>query len=152
MASAAVEIAEAVVARLKAGTFSLPIAPQRVWRLDQEIKDIKETLVPILPAARTQGRISRSESERDCVLEVGVIKKIASRGDGGEGTDMAEVDGLLALVEEMGDWLMDGVLELAGGERAGVVLIENEPLLDRSVLEKQSIFFSVLRVAYRLYR
>jgi len=152
MASAAVQVAMAAVERLEAGTFSQPIAPRRVWRLDQELKDVEEMLVVVLPVGRTQQRASRSESERDCTVEVGVLKKIATRGDSGEGTDVAEVDALLAFVEELGDWLMDGVLELAGGERAGVVVLENEPLLNREALEQDGVFSSVMRLTYRLYR
>jgi hypothetical protein len=153
--AAAVEIGDAVVARLEAGTFSQPIRPRRIWRLDQEPKDLEEALVVVLPAGRTQARTSRSESERDCTIEVGVLKKIATRGDAGEGTDISEVDGLLALVEEMGDWLMDpGApgLDLAGGGTAGAMALENEPLLNREALEKDGIFSSVIRVTYRMYR
>jgi hypothetical protein len=87
---------------------------------------------------------SRDSSTFECVVDVGVQRKLPAEGD------QAEIDGLLDLVEEITDHLR--LKRLPDAPQAAWVSIAHEPVVSSESLEQHRVFTSVLSVTYRVRR
>lgn len=95
----------------------------------------------VVPRTTAISAASRDSSTFECVVDVGVQKKIA---------DDAEIDGLLDLVEEVADHIR--MKRLAEVPDAAWVAIAHEPVVSSEALEQHRTFTSVLSVTYRVRR
>ena len=68
--------------------------------------------------------------------------------------DAATLDGLMGLVESVGDFLLQtaGPLTLPSGKLATPFTMEGETVYDPMELDKEQLFESVLRIMYRTWR
>ena len=92
-------IADAVAAHLNAGTFSQAVNAVRMYQPAFTLEDLAELRVSVVPRTTAIAAASRDSSTFECVVEVGVQKKLPA-----DGAD-AEIDALLDLVEEITDHL-----------------------------------------------
>lgn len=139
--STILDIADAVVASLNAGTFAQPVQAERRYQPTFELPDLAELKVSVVPKAVTITNATRTDGYFDCAVDVGVQKKIA---------DDAEIDAMVNLVEELADHLRQKRLDDA--PEAGFVSIANEPVFAPEHLDTQRVFTSVLTVTYRVRR
>ena len=136
-----IDIAEAVTETLKAGTFSLPFEPQRLYRPDFELAEMKELHVSVVPRGLEMSAADRALTQDDVRIDVAIQKKL-------ESADNAELDALTALVEEIADFLREK-RQLGG---AVWLRTENEPVYSVEHLGELRQFTSVLTVTYRVMR
>ncbi len=139
--STILDIADAVVASLNAGTFTEPVQSERRYQPTVELPDLAELKVSVVPKAVTITNATRTDGYFDCAIDIGVQKKIA--GD-------AEIDGLVNLVEELADHLRQKRLD--SFPDAAFVSIANDPVFAPEHLDQQRVFTSVLTVTYRVRR
>lgn len=136
-------LADAVVAGLNAGTFSLPFTVQRGYRPAAELPDLAAVKVTVIPKSLAITAASRADGFYDCALDIGVQRKVNL-------DDPAELDALMRLVEELADHLR--FKRLDGFPAAAWLSIENDPIFAPEHLEKEHVFTSVLTVTYRVRR
>lgn len=105
------------------------------------LEDLKELRVSVVPRTTVLSAASRDSSTFDCVVDVGVQKKI---------TDEAEIDRLLDLVEELADHIR--LKRLPDAPDAAWAGISHEPVVSSEALEQHRTFTSVLSVTYRVRR
>lgn len=139
--STILDIADAVVASINAGTFAQPVQAERRYQPTFELPDLAELKVSVVPKAVTITNATRTDGYFDCAVDIGVQKKIAAD---------AEIDGLVNLVEELADHLRQKRLD--SFPDAAFVSIANEPVFAPEHLDQQRVFTSVLTVTYRVRR
>jgi hypothetical protein len=142
-----VDIAEAVTEALQGGTFSLPFVPQRLYRPDFELAEMKDLHVSVVPRGLEMSAADRALTQDDVRIDVAVQKKLSADS----ADDSAELDALIALVEEIADFLR-GKRQLAGAPNVAWVRTENEPVYSAEHLGELRQFTSVLTVTYRVMR
>jgi hypothetical protein len=139
--STILDIADAVVASINAGTFAQPVQAERRYQPTFELPDLAELKVSVVPKAVTITNATRTDGYFDCAVDIGVQKKIA---------DDAEIDVLVSLVEELADHLRQKRLD--SFPDAAFVSVANEPVFAPEHLDTQRVFTSVLTVTYRVRR
>ena len=136
----AIDIADAVTAELASGTFSQPITPVRRVLPKYELADLKDLRVTVVPAAVEITGASRTLSQHDAQIDIGIQKKLGKNLD-------TEVAQLCGLVEEIAQFLQRRPLQAA--PYAVWVRTANEPVYAADHLAEQRAFTSVLSVTYR---
>lgn len=137
-------IADAVAAHINAGTFSRPVSAERMYQPAFTLEDLADLRVSVVPRTVGIAAATRDSSLFECVVDVGVQKKLPA-----EGTD-AEIDALLDLVEEITDHLR--LSRLPDAPEAAWAGIAHEPVVSSESLEQHRVFTSVLSVTYRVRR
>ena len=136
----AMDIADAVVAELALGSFSQAIAPQRMVLPEFDLASLADLRVPVVPKATEITGRTRSVSQYDVQVDIGVQKKLGKDLD-------AEVPALCELVDEIAAFL--NRRPLAAAPYAAWVRSANEPIYAADHLAEQRVFTSVLTVTYR---
>ena len=139
-----IDIAEAVTEALKAGTFSLPFEPQRLYRPDFDLAEMKDLHVSVVPRGLEMSAADRARTQDDVRIDVAVQRKLSADS----ADDKAKLDALTALVEEIADFLREK--RRLGG--AVWLRTENEPVYSVEHLGELRQFTSVLTVTYRVMR
>lgn len=139
--STIVSIADAVAAAINAGTFSQPVSAQRVYQPAFTLEELQELRVSVVPRTTGISAASRDSSTFECVVDVGVQKKIGEE---------SEIDGLLDLAEEIADHLR--LKRLPDFPDAAWLGIAHEPVVSPEALSEHRTFTSVLSVTYRVRR
>ena len=138
-----IDIADAVAAELAGGSFTEEFTPERRVLPDFELADLAGLKVTVVPKAVEIAGASRSLSQHDVQVDVGVQKKL--------GTDLdTEVAALCGLVEEIAAFLKGH--RLADVPGAAWVRTGNEPIYSPEHLAEKRLFTSVLTVTYRAMR
>jgi len=141
-----VDIADAVAATLNAPGepgFSQSLTAERKALPAFELADLTGLHVTVVPKAVEVTGASRSLSQHDCQIDVGVQKKLGSDLDG-------EVATLCGLVEEIAAFLRRRPLASVPG--AAWVRSANEPVYSPEHLAEKRLFTSVITVTYRLMK
>ena len=141
--STIIALADAVVASLNAGPFSLPVTVQRGYRPAVELPDLAAVKVTVIPKSLAISAATRADGFYDCAIDIGVQRKVNA-------DDGPTLDGLMHLVEEIADRLRLHRLEAFPG--AAWLAIENDPIFAPDHLEKERVFTSVVTVTYRVRR
>jgi len=135
-----IDIADAVAAELDGGSFSQEFTPERRVLPDFELADLAGLKVTVVPKGVEITGASRSLSQHDVQIDVGVQKKLGSELD-------AEVAALCGLVEEIAGFLKGH--RLTGAPGTAWVRTANEPVYSPEHLAEKRLFTSVLTVTYR---
>jgi hypothetical protein len=141
--SLVIDIADAVVAELSSGAFSQSIAAQRMVLPEFGLEDLADLRVTVVPKAVEISGSTRSVSQYDVQIDIGVQKKLGKDLD-------AEVAELCELVDEIADFLRRR--SLADAPYAAWVRSVNEPIYAADHLAEQRVFTSVLTLTYRAMR
>jgi len=141
--STIITLADAIVAKLQDGTFSLPCEIARGYRPVVELPDLVTAKVTVVPKGLSISAATRADGFYDCAIDLGVQRKVNP-------DDPAELDALMTLVEEIGDHLRGQRLD--GFTAAVWLALENEPVFAPEHLEQHRQFTSVLTVTYRVRR
>jgi hypothetical protein len=137
-------IADAVAAHVNAGTFSQPVNAVRTYQPAFSLEDLADLRVSVVPRTVGIAAASRDSSTFECVVDVGVQKKLPAEGE------QSAIDGLLDLVEELADHLR--LKRLPDAPEAAWAGIAHEPVVSSESLEQHRVFTSVLSVTYRVRR
>ena len=138
-----IDIADAVAAELNAapaGTFDPAIAAVRRVLPEFELADLAELKASVVPKAVEINGSTRSASQFDLQVDIGVQKKLGKDLD-------TEVAGLCGLVEAIAGYLRRR--PLAAAPHAAWVRTQNDPVYAPEHLAEQRTFTSVLTVTYR---
>jgi hypothetical protein len=138
--SLAINIADAVKAELAGGTFAQPFTPQRKVLPMFDLAELADLRVTVVPKAVEINGSTRSVSQYDVHVDIGIQKKLGSDLD-------AEVKTLCGLVDDIAEFLRKR--PLASAPYAAWVRTTNEPVYAPEDLLEQRTFTSVLTVAYR---
>ena len=141
--SLATDVADAVAAELNAadpGTFSQAFTAERKVLPAFDLADLAELKVCLVPKSVTITGSTRTASQYEIAVDVGIQKKLGKDLDG-------EVASLGTLVDEIADYLTRRPLSAA--PFAAWVAMANEPVYAPEHLAEQRVFTSVLTVTYR---
>ena len=135
-----IDIAEAVKDELNGGTFSQPFTAQRYYQPVFDLQNMKTLHVTVVPKDIEMQLATRNTSQFDCRVDVAVQKKLTAG-------DLAELDELMSLVEEIATFLCKRKLALA----PQVVWIKtvNEPIYAGEHMQEFRQFTSILTLTYR---
>ena len=137
------DIADAVAAELNAaveGTFTESFTAQRLVLPEFDLVELADMKVSVVPKAMTITGATRSASQYEIAVDVGVQKKLGKDLD-------SEVAALGTFVDEIADYLRQRALTQAA--YAAWVSIANEPVYAPEHLAGDRVFTSVLTVTYR---
>lgn len=134
------DIADAVVTALAAGDFSQSFTPVRRVLPLFELTDLSDLQVTVVPKAVGIMALSRSESQFDFEVDIGVQKKLGSDLD-------TEVASLLDLVEEIVDYMRQRSLTAAAYVKW--VQTANDPVYAPGHLLEKRTFTSIVTLTYR---
>ena len=137
------DIAEAVKAGLNAHDFSMEFEAARDYLPVFDLQEMQTLHVTVVPAGMTIAKLDRSRTQSDVQVDIGIQKKLST-------ADNAEIDALMALVEEVVDFLRFRKLEAF--PEALWVSTENNPIFVREHLSEMRQFTSVLSLTYRVAR
>ncbi len=149
--SLVVDVAEAVVAALNtapAETFQQPLVAERQYKPEYDLAQLKTLRVTVVPRKIEIASLGRNVNQHDVAVDVAVQKKVAS-------TSTQELDPLMALVEQIADYLRLRRLTLGKDGAGGSALwvkTENVPIYSPEHLEQKQVFTSVLTVTFRVAR
>ena len=141
-----VDIADAVVAELNGHSFSQPVVAERLYRVAFELPDMKTLHVSVVPKGVEMQGASRTLVQHDYQIDVGVQKKLPASPAG----DNAEIDALMALVEEIADFFRQRRLQAM--PNVIWVQTQNLPIYSPEHLEQLRQFTSVLTLTFRVLR
>src|SRR4051794_4002799 len=131
-----IDIADAVVAALNTaanGTFGQAFSAARAYRPQFDLVELKTLRVTVVPKALEITSLSRTANQNDVAVDVAVQKKVTVG-------DLAELDGLMALVEEIGDYFR--FKRLPAFPTALWTKTENNPVYAPEHLEQKQVFTS----------
>jgi hypothetical protein len=137
------DIADAVVAELNGGTFSQAVEAKRFYRPVFDLAEMSALHVSVVPKGVTIERADRSRNQQDVQIDVAVQKKF-------ESGDAAELDPLMALVEEIADFCR--LRRLTSYPDAIWIRTDNVPVYAPEHLEEFRQFTSVLTLTFRVVR
>ncbi|CAN5495908.1 hypothetical protein BH11PLA2_BH11PLA2_22800 [soil metagenome] len=137
-----IDIANAVVATLNAGTFSQAFTAERHYLPRFELPDMATLRVSVVPKGITSTALDRKRDQVDYRIDVALQHKT--------GTDLATLDALMTLAEEIGDYLQ--ATALVGYPQARCFDMVNEPIYAPEHLEEFRQFTSLMTFTYRVWR
>jgi len=141
--SLVIDIADAVADELNAGTFSQTFIAERLYRPDFELAEMKTLHVSVVPKGIATSALSRGQNLYDVSIDVAIQKKLAAENE-------AEIDPLMALVEELADFFR--LRRLTAVPAAVWLKTENLPVYAMEHLEQKKLFTSVLTFTFRVGR
>ena len=136
-----IDIAEAVKEELNGGTFGQAFTAERHYQPIFELKDMKTLHVTVVPKDIEMQLATRSSSQHDCRVDVDIQKKL-------EVADLAEIDELMGLVEEIISFLSRR--KLTAVPNALWIKTANEPIYATEHMEQFRQFTSILTLTYRI--
>jgi hypothetical protein len=137
------QIADAVVEALNAGTFSWTFTARRDYLPIYELEDVKDLRVTVVPKGVAIQSSGRNSNQHDVEIDVAVQKKLAK-------VEAAEIDPLIALVEEIADHFR--FKRLISYTSAVWIKTENEPVYAPEHLDQFRVFTSILTLTFRVIR
>lgn len=141
--SAIVDIAEALVTELNdpAGPLAGQGVAERHYRPTFDLQEMKDLHVSVVPRGTDMTGASRTLTQADVQIDIGVQKKLAT-------SDQAEIDALMDVVEQIALYLRGR--RLAGAAWAVWVRMDNTPIYAPEHLDQLRHFTSVLTLTYRV--
>lgn len=133
-------VAQAVADALNGQEFSVPFTTERVAIPEFDLAAMQELHVTVVPRQVDSEVLDRGRDAHDVKVDVAVQKKVASIAN-------EEIDPLLALVQEVADFLNRRNLDNAVWKKT-----ENNPVYSPEHLREMRQFTSVLTITYRVVR
>jgi len=141
--SVAVNIADAVTEELNAAEWSLPLTAERLYVPSFELPDMNTLHVSVAPRAMEVVAADRQRNTQDVKIDVAVQKKFATG-------DAAEIDPLMALVEQIADFFHSR--RLASYPNCCWIKTEHAPLYSQEHWDDLRQFTSVITFTWRVVR
>lgn len=137
------DIADAVVAELNAGSFSLSFTAERLYLPAFELADMQSLHVTVVPKSVATDAAARTQNQQDYAIDVAVQQKLTS-------TANAPIDALVTLVEELADHFR--FRRLQNYPDAIWLKTEQQPVYAPEHLEQLRQFTSLLTLTFRVIR
>ena len=137
------DVADAVVAELNAGSFSLPFTAERLYLPVFELADMQALHVTVVPKSVATDAAARTQNQQDYAIDVAVQQKLSS-------TANALIDELVTLVEELADHFRFRRLE--NYPDAIWLKTEQKPVYAPEHLEQLRQFTSLFTLMFRVIR
>lgn len=134
------DIADAVVSELNGSGILPGVTAQRRVLPAFELADLAELKVTVVPKAVQITGSTRSSSQYDLAIDIGVQRKLTSDSD-------SDVEVLGTLVDQIAEYLRRR--PLGAVPHVSWVSIVNEPVYSPEHLLEQRVFTSVLTITYR---
>jgi hypothetical protein len=138
-----VRIADMVVEELLMTTFCLAFEPDRAYRPQYTLAEMKTLHVTVVPKALSLHGLSRSSDIHEYQIDIAVQQKLANES-------VEEIDPLMALVEQIANHFRKTRLEAM--PEAVCTAVENLPVYALEHLENLRQFTSVLTLTFRVAR
>lgn len=138
-----IDIADAVVATLNAAHLSRPLVAGRYYLPEFDLKDMDTLHVSVVPAELEEEMADREQDFGEYTIHVAVQQRVGK-------LDNATLDGLMSLVEEIGDLFRHQ--RLPGYEQAQWQKSENRPIYDPKHLKEHGQFTSLLVLTFQVLR
>jgi hypothetical protein len=136
-----VQLADAVVAALNAGKFSLAFTAQRLYRPFFDLPDMSTLHVTVVPDSVVLTQHTRTTMANETKVDVAVQKKYKTE-------DAAELDPLVALVEEIAEmFAQNRVLAELG---AVLLKVEHAPVYSPEHMQDKRMLTSIITLTYRM--
>jgi len=142
-----IEIADALVAVLNAEDFTQSFTATRRVRPSFEGVDMGDLHVTVTPRSFEAILVSRSVSQYDVQIDIGVQMKLPVDEDEDYG-----VANMCGLVEEIADFLDGKQLTGTGWKAAWLGPATNDPIYSTDHLAEKRLFTSVLTMTYRVLK
>lgn len=136
------DVAAAVVTELNAATFSQAFEAARNYVPSFDRAELKTLHVTVVPKKIEITSLTRSSNQYDVGIDVAVQKKLNT-------DDNAEIDPLMQLVEEIGEFFR---LRRLASIAATWIKTENAPIYALEHLDQKRVFTSVLTLTFRIAR
>jgi hypothetical protein len=138
-----VDIADAVVSQLNAGSFSKAFTATRGYLPRFDLEEMGDLRVTVVPKSVEISTASRSGHQHDYGIDVAIQRKL-------EQEDAAEIDPLMDLVEEIADQFRGSALPT--DPQASCVGVANAPVYAQEHMREDRLFTSVLTLTFRTWR
>lgn len=132
------DIADAVVALLNEGDFSMEFTAERNYSPLFSLSELADIQVVVVPKGLQISPVSRGQIQKTVQVDIGVMKKL---------TDSDEMDDLLALVEEIVDYMTRLNLDTPAATWSETA---NEPVYAQEHLAQFRQFTSVITLTYQV--
>ena len=139
----AVAVADAVTSALNAASLSQSVVAERHYLPVFDLQEMQALHVSVVPKGMTVAQSSRDSASYDVLVDVAVQKKV-------DPSDLAELDALMRLVEEIADLFR--FRRLDGEPMAVWVKTEHSFLFAPEHLQQLRQFTSVLTLTFRVIR
>lgn len=141
MPSKLVQLADAIVAMLNAGKFSLAFRAQRLYRPYFDLPDMATLHVTVSPDSVVLTQHTRATMANETKVDVAVQKKYKTE-------DAAELDPLMVLVEKIAAMFAQNrvIAELG----AVLLKIEHAPVYSPEHMQDKRMFTSIITLTYRM--
>jgi hypothetical protein len=142
--SVLIDVADAVVTQLNAGTYSMDFTATRAYRPWATPADLADVKVQVVPKAQTMTPLSKVQTAYALTIDIGVQQKVgAPATPTAPADDFTKLDALTALVGEIvADF--DTPRPLASLTEAILVSMANAPIYDPAHLADNGVFTSLL--------
>ncbi len=147
-----IALADAVVDLLNGHEFAVEFRAERAYKPERNPEQLRKLRAFVIPASYTGEFINRARTTQDDqVVDVGLLKHLASQDD-------SEADDLMALVDEVADFLVGTSANDFNHVTAGDLIYtlvkppESPVIFLPDDLRDKRIFASVLRLTYRAGR
>jgi len=134
----ALNMADAIVADLKTGTFSEPLTVHRRVLPEYELAELKTLTITVVPKSVQIANVTRQSTSFEVAIDIGIQQKIGKDIDD-------EVLRLSGIVSEIVTFLNRRSLPTL---KAQFKTIANEPVYAPEMLSEKRLFLSVLTVTY----
>lgn len=149
-ANVLIELADAVVAELNATTWSWSFTAKRTYRPRFDLKELASLRVSVVPVTSSTEATGRAVTEVAPAVDVAVQQKVAGPDD------MATIDGLMGLLQEVQDHFLGGGLTLASGPQAACIGCTQVPGAEAGysvkLLDEHHAFTGIVRFNWKLGR
>lgn len=147
MSAIVVQLADALVAHLTSETVGgMALPAERTFNPKRKLPELKDLWVPVVPRTLVMSKATRRDSYRDYTIDVGIFEKLKSSNDA------ARIEELLQLVEAIDHHLEGANIQMDDGRQFMWTATANDPMYDRTALDEESLFASVLTMTYRTMR
>lgn len=136
-----IDIADAVVTELSSGSFSLSFVPQRRVLPEYELSGLNSLLVTVVPRGVEITGSSRSTSQLDYQIDIGIQQKVGKNVD-------SDVATLVTFADEVMKFMLRRVL--SGVPSARWLQLVHEPIYSPDHLADRLTFTSVMTLTYRV--
>lgn len=136
-------VADAIVTKLNAHTFSKTFTAFRQYESEEEYTESSDTSlqVPVVPGSRDDELSGRCTDTISLVVDVGIIKRLTVDATARKG----EIDDYMYLVEEVTEYLAKRSNRDLGNNYA-IQQVSIDPLYSTDHLRQLNVFLAVIRV------
>jgi hypothetical protein len=142
----AVAGALAVPSQVGVTAWSQAFTPEVCYAPELELKDVTDLRVLVAAQSRRQSTLTRSSSQVDVEVGIGVFRQVAAGGDNVDKLDQDAIAALLLLCQEFAEAFARFRVDSPAMQ---VFQVENDPLYDKDRLAQEARFAAAVVLTFR---